>query len=58
MSIFKMLFPNAPLKHQILTVVDLGRKDNLPLPLAYIYPRSPEPDDFFVRLIKTNNPLT
>ena len=57
MSIFRMLFPNAPLKYEILTLADLGKKENLSLPLAYIYPRSPEAADSFVKLIKKNNPL-
>ena len=57
MSISRLLFPNAPLKYEIQTLADLGRKENLTLPLSYIYPRSPEAADFFVRLIKKNNPV-
>ena len=57
MSIFRMLFPNAPLKYEILTLADLGKKENLSLPLAYIYPRSPEAADFFIRPLKKNNPV-
>ena len=56
MSLFRMLFPNAPYKYEILTLADLGKKENLSLPLTYIYTRSPEPDDFLVKLIKKNNP--
>ena len=52
MSIFRMLFPNAPYKFEILTLADLGRKEHLSLPLAHIYPRSPTPDDSFVKLVK------
>ena len=52
MSLHQMLFPNAPFKHETLNLADLGKKETLVLPLAYLHPRFPEPADFFVRVIK------